>query len=103
MNTSNIINDHPRLHVRLTQDSDATQTLREARKLAFTMYDRDVMIDLSCIQDLNEHDIIILLTMELLLREEGHIVTLCSAPDNVKSTLDSLGLTKTLNLQEACV
>lgn len=103
MNTSNIISDHPRLHVRLTQDSDTTQTLKEVRKLAFTMYDRDVMIDLSCIQDLNEHDIIIVLTMELLLREAGHIVTLYSAPDKVIETLSTLGLTKTLHLPEACV
>ena len=102
MVTSNIINDHPMLHVYLTQDCRITHTLEELRRLALTMYDRDVVIDLTCIRDLDEDQLIILLTIEVLLHEAGHKLVLRGIPDPVKKTLDTLGLTNVLHLQESC-
>ena len=103
MNTSNIIHTHSAFCVYLNEDSRKTQILMEVRRLAFTHYDRDVMIDLSGINDLSEDQIIILLTIEVLLREIGHQLVLRAAPDVLRATRDSLQLTETLHLEELCI
>jgi anti-anti-sigma regulatory factor len=100
---SDIIHMHSAFHAYLTEDSRKTQTLKEVRKLAFTNYDRDVMIDLSGIDNLNEDQIITLLTIEVLLREIGHQLVLRAVPDKLTATLDSLGLTETLHHGELCI
>jgi anti-anti-sigma regulatory factor len=100
---SDIIHTHSAFCVYLTEDSRKTQTLKEVRRLAFTNYDRDVMIDLSGIDNLNEDQIITLLTIEVLLREIGHQVVLRGVPDKLTATLDSLGLAGTLHLEALCV
>lgn len=102
MRTSNIIHEHSKLHVYLTQASKKTRALEVVRRLAFTMYDRDVMIDLSGIPGWNESNIIVLLTIDILLREAGHRLILQGVPGDLKTTLDTLGLAKTLTIHEAC-
>ena len=97
---SDIIHTHSAFLAYLTEDSRKTQTLKEVRRLAFTQYDRDVMIDLSGINDLNEDQIIILSTIEVLLREIGHQLVLRAAPDVLKATQHRLQLTETLHLEE---
>ena len=100
---SDIIHTHSAFCVYLTEDSRKTQTLKEVRRLAFNNYDRGVMIDLSGIDDLDEDQITIVLTIEVLLREIGHHLVLRAVPDALSATLDSLGLAKTLHLEELCV
>ena len=92
MYASNIITDHSRLHVYLTQDSKKTRALEVVRQLALTMYDRDVLIDLSGIPGWNASDIIVLLTIDILLREAGHRLILQGVPGDLKTTPDTLGL-----------
>ncbi len=75
--------------------------LEVVRQLALTMYDRDVLIDLSGIPGWNASDIIVLLAIDILLREAGHRLILQGVPGDLKTTLDTLGLAKTLTIHEA--
>lgn len=100
---SDIIPTHSAFCVYLAEDSRKTQTLNEVRRLAFNNYDRDVMIDLSGIHNLNEDQIIIVLTIEVLLRKIGHHLVFRAVPDKLLATLDSLGLAETLHPGKLCI
>jgi hypothetical protein len=100
----NAIMHHSRLLVHMVDDPHNTDGLAAVYKLMLVMCDRDVMIDLSCIEeDLSDQDKNTLSAIEVLLREAGHQLVLRTVTDNVLETQSTLGLTKTLHLQEACV
>jgi hypothetical protein len=99
----NAIMHHSRLLVHMIDDPPNADGLAVLHKLMLVMCDRDVMIDLSCIEeDLSDQDKNTLSAIEALLREAGHQLVLCGVPDQVSDTQSTLGLTKTLHLQEAC-
>ena len=71
-------------------------------RLGLAMYDRDVIVDLSCIQELTAHNIRTLVAISDLLRTAGHRLILQAVADSLMTTLNSLGLTRSLNLLDAC-
>ena len=76
-----------RLHVYLTADPEKTGCLDRLRHLAFEFYDRDVVVDLASVRELSEQGILILLTLDKLLREAGHQLTLRAPSPEVKACL----------------
>jgi len=76
-----------RLHVYLTADPEKTGCLDRLRQMAFEFYDRDVIVDLASVRELSEQGILILLTLDKLLREAGHKLTLRAPSSEVKACL----------------
>jgi hypothetical protein len=99
----NAIMHNSRLLVHMMDDPQNTDGLEALLKLMLVMCDRDVMIDLSCIEEnLSDQDKNTLSAIEACLREAGHQLVLREVPDQVLETLSTLGLTKTLHLHESC-
>ena len=95
----NAIMHHSRLLVHMMDDPQNTDGLAALRKLVLVMRDRDVLIDLSLIEEeLSDQDKNTLLAIEVLLRETGHQLVLRGVTDNTPDTLSGLGLT----FQELC-
>ena len=99
---ANAVLHRSRLHVYITHDSHQTDGLEAVYRLARAMYDRDVIVDLSCIQNLTDHSIDTLVAIGVLLNEAGHRLILQAIPDSLKTTLNRLGLSNAINLQDAC-
>ena len=76
-----------RLHVYMTADPEKTGCLDRLRQMAFEFYDRDVVVDLASVRELSEQGILILLTLDKLLREAGHQLTLHAPSPEVKACL----------------
>lgn len=98
----NAVKHRSALHVYMADDSHQTDGLETVYRLALAMYDRDVIVNLSCIQELAEHNITTLVATADLLRSAGHRLILQTVPDSLMTTLNSLGLSRALNLQDAC-
>jgi hypothetical protein len=95
----NAIMHHSRLLVHMMDDPQNTDGLEAVHKLTLVMRDRNVVIDLSLIEEeLSDQDKNTLSAIEALLREAGHQLVLRTVTDNVLETQSTLGLT----LQEAC-
>ena len=96
----NAIMHHSRLLVHMMDDPQNTDGLAVLHKLMLVMCDRNVVIDLSLIEEeLSDQDKNTLSAIETLLREAGHQLVLRTVTDNAPDTLSGLGPT----LQEACV
>ena len=92
------------LVVHMMDDPQNTDGLAVLHKLILVMRDRNVVIDLSLIEDeLTDQDKNTLLAIESLLREAGHKLAVRTVPDNAPDTLSTLGFTKVVNLEEACI
>jgi anti-anti-sigma regulatory factor len=76
-----------RLHVYLTADPEKTGCLDRLRHMAFKFYDRDVVVDLASVRELSEQGILVLLTLNTLLHEAGHQLTLHAPSPEVKACL----------------
>ena len=101
---NNAIMHHSRLLIYMMDDPRNIDGLAAVHKLTLVMRDRDVVIDLSLIQEeLSDQDKTTLLAIEALLREAGHQLVLRTVSDNAPDTLSTLGLTNVLNLEEACI
>ena len=98
----NAVKHRSRLHVYMADDVHQTDGLEAVYRLALAMYDRDVIVDLSCIQELTAHNIDTLVAIADLLRTAGHRLILQTVPDSLMTTLNSFGLSRALNLQDAC-
>ena len=95
----NAIMHHSRLLVHMMDDPQNTDGLEALHKLMLVMCDRNVVIDLSLIEEeLSDQDKNTLLAIEAILRETGHQLVLRTVTDNVLETQNTLGLT----LQEVC-
>ena len=99
---ANAVKHRSRLHVYMTDDVHQTDGLEAVYRLALAMYDRDVIVDLSCIQELTAHNIDTLVATAALLRSAGHRLILQTIPDRLMTSLKRLGLSKVLNLPDAC-
>jgi len=78
-----------RLHIYLTADPEKMGCLDRLRQMAFECYDRDVVVDLASVRELSEQGILILLTLDKLLREAGHQLTLHAPSPEAKACLAS--------------
>ena len=90
----NAIMHHSRLLVHMMDDPQNTDGLSVVHKLAHIMHDRDIMINLSLIEEeLSDQDKDTLSAIEVLLRKAGHQLVLRVVTDNALETQSTLGLT----------
>lgn len=71
----------------MTADPEKTGCLDRLCQLAYEFYDRDVVVDLASVRQLSEQGILVLLTLDTLLREAGHELTLHAPSAEVKACL----------------